>query len=344
VAGDVIRNADTGELIQLPASFSAVEEYALEHHLMEEGIEEIDVLMIVNEDLAVTGEHLGMVGRGYDETMRPCIRFNVKGGRGIGLMAALTGSNLPDKQRNSYQRLAIVLDGTVLSAPRIMSTISDRGQITGDFTREEVDFIVSILHAGSLPVLLRDAPVSETAFPSDDAVWRTAWLAISVTLGLLAFIWLIMPVRCGVMGLGGSMASLLQLLLLVAVIEIVRGPVTLPFICASAAILLLTVAGYALICEAIRRRSRDEQSSSRSIWRSFLRSAVPFAIFLAVSWFAGIAAYAVGDFAIRSVAVPVVIGTMAALATLCLCLVLPVGLVASRFQIVTASTADNISQ
>lgn len=343
VAGDVIRNATTGELIQLPATFRADEEYALERYLMEEGIREIDVLLIVNKDLALTGEHLSSVSRGYDETMRPCVRFNARG-EGAALMAALTGSNLPDERRYSYQRLAIVLDGKVLTAPRIMSTISDRGQITGDFTREEVDFIVNVLQAGTLPVLLQDAPILETAYPGDDAVWQMAWLTISVTLGLLAFIWLLMPVRYGVMGLGGSMASLLQLLLMLAVVEIVQGAITLPLMCASAAILLLVVAGYVLICESVHRRSRDEQSTPRSIWRSFLRGAVPFAIALMILWFAGIAAYAVGGFAVRSVAVPVVIGTMAALATLCMCLILPVGLVASRFQMVTASTADNIPQ
>ncbi len=343
VAGEVIRDAGTGELIQLPASFDAIEEHALERYLMEHGIEEIDVLLFVDKDLSLTGEHLGMVGRGYDETMRPMVRFGTRG-RGIAILAALTGSNLPDKQRNSYHRLAILLDGRVLTAPRIMSTISDRGQITGDFTTEEVDFLVGILHAGALPVPLRNAPISEKAVPSDDTVCETARLTVSITLALLMLIWLLIPVRYGVMGLGGGLASLLQLLLMLAVIEVVRGSVIMPSIYASAAILLLAVAGNVLICESVRRRLRDEQSTPRSIWRSFLRSAVPFAILLAALWFAGIVVYVVGTFSLRSAAIPVVVGSMAALATCCLCLLLPVGLVAARFQTTAESAAANIPQ
>ncbi|MBC8873418.1 MAG: hypothetical protein H8E44_28610, partial [Planctomycetes bacterium] len=81
VAGDVIRNATTGEL----TAWNQIELDSVE----------IDVLMIVDEDprFHVKGEHLGMVSRGYDETMRPCVRFNMRG-QGAGLMGALTGSNL----------------------------------------------------------------------------------------------------------------------------------------------------------------------------------------------------------------------------------------------------------
>jgi hypothetical protein len=157
-------------------------------------------------------------------------------------------------------------------------------------------------------------------------------LIVSIALVVLLLIWLLMLLRYGVMGLGGNLASLLQLLLMLAVIEVVHVAVTMHLIYASAAILLLALVGNVLICEAVRRRSREEQSSARSIWQSFMCSAVPFAIVLAVLWFAGIAAYVVGEFAVRSAAIPVLIGSMAALATSCLCLILPVGLVASRYQ------------
>lgn len=343
VADEVIRDAGTGELIQLPASFDAFEEFALDRYLMEHGIEEIDVLLFVDKDLALTGEHLGTVSREYDELMRPCIRFNATE-EGAAIMAALTGSNLPDRQRHVYQRMAIVLDGKVLTAPRIMSTISDRGQITGDFTEDEIDFMANVLQAGALPVVLRGAPVSETAIAVEETSRQTARFFAFISLGTLLLIWLLMVVRYGVMGLGGSLASLLQLLMILAVIEVVRGSVTMPSIYASAAVVLLALAGHVLICESVRRRLRDEQCAPRSIWQSFLRSAVPFAILLAALWFAGIVAYVVGTSSLRSAAIPVVIGSMAALATCCLCLLLPVGLVAARFQTTPESTPAGISQ
>jgi len=343
VAGDVIRNANTGELIQLPASFNGKREYALEQYLIEQGIDEIDVLLIVDQDLTLTGEHLGVVGRGYDQTMRPMVRFTVKG-QGIGLMAALTGGNLPDLQRTSYQRLAILLDGRVLSAPRIMSTISDRGQITGDFTVEEVDFIVSVLQAGTLPVLLKDEPILETVFSPEETARQTAQAIAWIALGMFVLIWLLTSLRYRVMGLGTSMASLLQLLSMLVVIELVRVPVTMPLIHASTTILLLTLGGNLLICESVHRRIRDEQSSPVSIWQGFLRAAVPFAILLVALMLAALVTYFVGDFPIRITAVPVVIGSMAGLAASCLCLLLPVALIATRFQTAAVSKADSVPQ
>tara|TARA_B100000809_G_scaffold256771_1_gene297228 strand:- start:4352 stop:7162 length:2811 start_codon:yes stop_codon:yes gene_type:complete len=52
---------------------------------------------------------------------------------------------------NKGERLAIVMDGQVISAPSIRGQITTNGQITGDFTREEVVSIVTILNGGSLP-------------------------------------------------------------------------------------------------------------------------------------------------------------------------------------------------
>jgi preprotein translocase subunit SecD len=50
--------------------------------------------------------------------------------------------------------LGIILDGKLYSAPSIIWTITNNGQITGNFTKEEAADIVDVLNAGSLPVKL----------------------------------------------------------------------------------------------------------------------------------------------------------------------------------------------
>jgi SecD/SecF fusion protein len=67
----------------------------------------------------------------------------------------LTGSHLPDEKGDFSYALGIILDGKLYSATRIMSTIRDRGEITGSFTHEQVDDLVRVLNAGSLPVKIR---------------------------------------------------------------------------------------------------------------------------------------------------------------------------------------------
>ena len=49
------------------------------------------------------------------------------------------------------ERLAIVLDGKVVSAPRIEIEISDTGRITGAGTQQEAADLSLNLRAGSLP-------------------------------------------------------------------------------------------------------------------------------------------------------------------------------------------------
>ena len=160
VVSHTIRNSATGQIIQLPPTLPLDQEYALERWLKEQGIQDIDVLMYSGDQYNVTGENLGMVSRGNDEVARPCVRFNMKTS-GAGLMGGLTGDNLPDEQRNQYSLLGIMLDGTLLSAPRVMSTITDSGQITGQFTVEEVNFLVDILQAGSLKAALKKVPIAQ---------------------------------------------------------------------------------------------------------------------------------------------------------------------------------------
>ena len=56
---------------------------------------------------------------------------------------------------NINQRLAIVLDNQVLSAPRIDSRISDHGRITGASSRQDAADLALNLRAGSLPAGVR---------------------------------------------------------------------------------------------------------------------------------------------------------------------------------------------
>ena len=75
--------------------------------------------------------------------MRPMVTFGMDA-QGSLQLGELTGSNI-----NSP--LAIVLDDQILQSPNIQSRISSNGQITGDFTDQEVTSIVTILKGGSLP-------------------------------------------------------------------------------------------------------------------------------------------------------------------------------------------------
>ena len=74
----------------------------------------------------------------------------------------MTGQNLPSAD-GFERRLAIILDGEVYPAPAIHAQISSNGIITGHFTQREVDDLVAVLNAGSLPATLVKTPISESS-------------------------------------------------------------------------------------------------------------------------------------------------------------------------------------
>ena len=113
------------------------------------------MLLAIDDGCNVTGDNLGVVSAGNDEYLNPCVNFRLKG-EGSTLFGLLTSENRPDMdaQPPFYRHLAIMLDERLLSFPRLITTISESGRITGDFTKEEVDFLVGILRAGRLPATL----------------------------------------------------------------------------------------------------------------------------------------------------------------------------------------------
>ena len=86
--------------------------------------------------------------------MRPCVDFSLtpNGGRRFG---GLANENLPDEIGGYKRQLGIILDGSLYSAPYVNGIITTRGQISGDFTKQEVRDMVDLLNVGSLPTAIR---------------------------------------------------------------------------------------------------------------------------------------------------------------------------------------------
>jgi SecD/SecF fusion protein len=235
-------------------------------------------------------------------------------------MEGLTSINLPDERRGTYRLLGIVLDGTLLSAPRVMSTISGSGRITGQFTPEEVDFIVGVLQAGSLPVDLGDAPITEVSFGPNEAWRQTLVSTVLATLGLLLVIWSLALARSRVLGLAAAWSNLLQLLLMLAGLEVVRLPLTMPTVLAAAALLLVAAVGNGWICESVHRAKRQGNIPPGPVGRSLVVRAGLLAALLGILWLASVFVYLLCDAPLRSTAAIVNLGSVAAVATSCLCL------------------------
>jgi preprotein translocase subunit SecD len=95
------------------------------------------------ERYKVDGRFLIEAWETIDENNRPTLAFQFKR-EGAEKLAALT-------EANADRDLAILFDDRIRQIAKIKSRIYDRAQLTGNFTREEVRAMVSILRGGSLP-------------------------------------------------------------------------------------------------------------------------------------------------------------------------------------------------
>ncbi len=165
---------------------------------------------------------------------------------------AVTGANI-------NKQLAIVLDSTVYSAPRIVSRISGgRAEITGSFTIEEAKALAIILRAGALP-----APVNiveeRTVGPSlgQDAIHKGLMAGAIGTVLVILF----MLVYYKASGLIALFALLLNMLIVLATMAAASAVLTLPGIAGLILLIGMGVDANVLIFE----RVREEMSQGRTI-------------------------------------------------------------------------------
>ncbi len=117
-----------------------------------------EILLAIEAGGAVGGEEVKNVSESFDNVGHPSVSFEMTG-PGAARLQALTQKYARDPETGFTRSLAIVFDEQVLSAPRLLGVIGGRGQITGNFTREEVRFLVNVLGAGRLPVALKQPPI-----------------------------------------------------------------------------------------------------------------------------------------------------------------------------------------
>jgi SecD/SecF fusion protein len=171
---DTVRNAK-GELVArwVPVSAQQIAKFSNRPGIAtrttrRDGQRRLEVL-VIQDSYNVPGNHLRMVTPCVDKMGSPFVCFTLDKMGGL-LFTQLTGENLPDPVSHLKRQLGIILDGQLYSAPNIESVIAENGQITGNFTMEEVNNIAIVLNAGPAPVRLKKvgqrAPAAEST-PSD---------------------------------------------------------------------------------------------------------------------------------------------------------------------------------
>jgi SecD/SecF fusion protein len=320
VSGFTLRNASTGDLVQLPPTAVTgrdddTRRQELAEYAGKEGIPEIDVLMATDDGCDVNGSHLGTVSRGYDEVMNPCIHFNLKG-VGVGKFSDLSGNNAPEGQ--FHRQLGIVLDNELLSAPNIQERITGQGRITGQFTQEEVDFLVNILQAGSLPVVLNKNPIaSDSINPllGKETIERSK-LAMVISLAL---VFLVVCWYYRFAGFIASVAMATNLLFILALMVLIKAALTLPGIAGLVLTVGMSIDANVLIYERMREEMEKGSTLRMAIRNGFSRATVTIIDSNLTTIITALVLYAIGTDQIRGFAVTLILGILISMFTAIFC-------------------------
>lgn len=304
VSQSIVRNPSDGRIIDVPPTVVGPE--AMAQWMQSEGIPNVQVLMSVDPQLDVTGEDLAFASSGFDTTGGPAVRFTLTDS-GSGRFLALTTNNAPDGQHR--RQLGIVLDDMLLSAPAIQSPISGDGQITGNFTREEVDELVRILEAGQLPAALTKSPIAENQIDAtlgSDTI-RKGLLAMGSALGLVLLFMLFYYRFSGVIA---CLALVLNVVMIVAVMIIINQPLTLPGLAGLVLTVGMSVDANVLIFERIREEVEKGSAARMAIRNGFARATTTIIDSNLTTLITGIVLYAIGTDQIRGFAVTLILGIL----------------------------------
>jgi SecD/SecF fusion protein len=179
------------------------------------------------------------------------------------------GKRFGDVTRNNIgQRLAIVLDGQLYSAPSINSEIDNNGEITGHFTPEEAQKLAAVLQN---PLRARLIPVY--SYDVDPTLGKDSIRSgIRASVAAVILVSLFMLVYYRVAGLTANIALITNIIILLGVMCSVGTTLTLPGIAGVVLTIGMAVDANVLIYERLREELAKGKSLRGAIAAGYARA------------------------------------------------------------------------
>jgi preprotein translocase subunit SecD len=215
---------------------------------------------LVRRVAAVTGQDLRSARVQLDENNMPAVGFTLNSS-GASSFARVTGENIG-------RFLAIVLDKSVQSAPRINGRIAADGQIAGGFTQEEAQDLALILRSGALPATLTYLQ-EQTIGPTlgADSIRSGVIASVAGLLLISAF----MLIYYKLSGVNAIVALVFNLVILLGLMAYVGAVMTLPGIAGFVLTMGMGVDSNVLIFERIMEELEAQRGVRAAINAGFSR-------------------------------------------------------------------------
>ena len=216
---------------------------------------------ILTAESVISGDDLKSATRGQDEFGGWEVHFSLTPA-GAEKFKTYSAANIG-------QYLAIVFDQKIESAARIDSVLSENTRITGNYSYAEVDDMVLMLQAGTLPASM--TPVEERVVgPSlgTDSIKKGITAAAAGLLSVIIF----MAVYYRAAGINSIIALILNLLLLMATMTYLGFTLTLPGIAGIILTIGMAVDANVLIFERIKEELKRGAATVSAIAAGFKKA------------------------------------------------------------------------
>ena len=259
---------------------------------------------VVIKKPVVSGENLTDARVSFADGM-PVVsfRFNTLGGRKFGEVTS----------NHVGERLAIVLDNEVISAPNIQGPITGgSGIITGNFTTKSANDLALLLRSGALPAPLevmeeRTVGAGLGADSIHDGV-------IASIVGLIAVV-VFMVAAYGLFGVMVDITVLLNIVLMLGIMSFIGTTLTLPGIAGIILTMGMAVDANILIFERMREEVNKGRSIRDAITLGFTEAYRTIVDSNLTTMVAGFVLFYFGSGPVRGFAVTLIIGIITSMFT-----------------------------
>jgi SecD/SecF fusion protein len=244
-------------------------------------------LLIVFNNFALEGSSLEGVRASYDPKNGNFLSFNVQATKrtasgaiespqttlanwtSVFCQDKVVGTHLEQYSQSRGWRMAVVLNGNVISSPSLNAEIKDRAMITGNFSQRDVGKLESDLRAGSLsytPQILSENNVS----PELGLKERTQGVIAAVAA--LVLVILVMSSYYRFFGVVASFAVLFNLLIMWAALQNIGASLTLAGIAAVVLTIGMSIDANVLVFERIREEYKLTNMLLPSVKNGYARA------------------------------------------------------------------------
>jgi preprotein translocase subunit SecD len=177
-----------------------------------------------------------------------------------------TYTSAHSKDSSSPGKMAIVLGGKVKEVAAIDSSIRDRGEIHGSFTKEEVENLSLMLRTGNIPASITTLDTTSVG-PSlgAESIRQGVMAAVAGMLAVMVF----MLIYYRGAGINADLALFLNLVILLGFMGFSNSTLTLPGIAGVILTIGMGVDSNVLIFERIREELRAGKTAAAAVQQGF---------------------------------------------------------------------------